>query len=170
MKMGYDLVIEQQQKLIMTPELKLALRILQLPAVDLEELIQYELEANPVLELTDENRDEKPEEQQKRKAGQRKKKEKEKEIDWKEYLSIKGKVFLQKALIMMRPLNFLMRIILYSYTLKIIFFLTGVLSLNDKLRSIGEYIIESLDEMDTLQSARRTYLQFLTQLERSKKL
>ena len=33
MRMGYDLLIEQQQKLIMTPELKLALKILQLPAV-----------------------------------------------------------------------------------------------------------------------------------------
>jgi DNA-directed RNA polymerase specialized sigma54-like protein len=31
MRMGYDLVLEQQQKLIMTPELRLALKILQLP-------------------------------------------------------------------------------------------------------------------------------------------
>ncbi|HRU42067.1 MAG TPA: RNA polymerase sigma-54 factor, partial [Candidatus Diapherotrites archaeon] len=51
--MGYDLLIEQQQKLIMTPELKLALKILQLPAVELEELLQQELENNPVLELVD---------------------------------------------------------------------------------------------------------------------
>ena len=76
MRMGYDLLIEQQQKLIMTPELKLALKILQLPAVELEELLQQELEDNPVLELADDNRDEKSEVQQKQD-----KKEKEKEID-----------------------------------------------------------------------------------------
>ncbi len=150
MKMGYDLVIEQQQKLIMTPELKLALRILQLPAVDLEELIQYELEANPVLELTDENRDEKPEEQQKNEKQDKKEKEKEKEkeIDWKEYLQYQGKSFSAEGFDNDEASEFSYEnYATYSYTLKDhLLSQLRVLSLNDKLRSIGEYIIESLDE------------------------
>lgn len=57
MRMGYDLVLEQQQKLIMTPELRLALKILQLPTVELEELIKQELENNPVLDIIDNNQE-----------------------------------------------------------------------------------------------------------------
>ncbi|HNU80561.1 MAG TPA: RNA polymerase factor sigma-54 [Bacillota bacterium] len=143
MRMGYDLLIEQQQKLIMTPELKLALKILQLPAVELEELLQQELEDNPVLELVDDNRDEKSEVQQKQN-----KKEKEKEIDWKEYFQFQGKSYVEEGFdsdeaAELSYENF----ITYSYTLKDhLISQLRVSQINKKLRDIGEYIIESLDE------------------------
>ncbi|MGB9809066.1 MAG: RNA polymerase sigma-54 factor, partial [Caldanaerobacter sp.] len=50
MKMEFDLRLQQTQKLIMTPELKQAIEILQLNALELNELIQQELETNPLLE------------------------------------------------------------------------------------------------------------------------
>ena len=143
MRMGYDLLIEQQQKLIMTPELKLALKILQLPAVELEELLQQELEDNPVLELADDNRDEKSEVQQKQN-----KKEKEKEIDWKEYFQFQGKSYVEEGFdsdeaAELSYENF----ITYSYTLKDhLISQLRVSQISKKLRDIGEYIIESLDE------------------------
>ena len=143
MRMGYDLLIEQQQKLIMTPELKLALKILQLPAVELEELLQQELEDNPVLELVDDNRDEKSEVQQKQD-----KKEKEKEIDWKEYFQFQGKSYAEEGFdsdeaAELSYENF----ITYSYTLKDhLISQLRVSQISKKLRDIGEYIIESLDE------------------------
>ena len=143
MRMGYDLVIEQQQKLIMTPELKLALKILQLPAIELEEMIQNELDSNPVLDMVDDNRDEKPEIQQKQD-----KKAKEKEIDWKEYLQYQGKSYSMEGFDNDESSEFSYEnLISYSYTLKDhLISQIRVAPIKEKLRDIGEYIIESLDE------------------------
>ena len=50
MKIGYELTIEQTQKLAMTPELIQAIRILQFNNQELNEYIGNELLENPVLE------------------------------------------------------------------------------------------------------------------------
>lgn len=76
MKLSYDLTLEQSQKLIMTPELRQAIELLQFNSMELKEYISKELEENPMLEPTEppveiENTDEY---------------KKEDEIDWKEYL------------------------------------------------------------------------------------
>jgi RNA polymerase sigma-54 factor len=49
-KLGYDLTIEQSQKLTMTPELIQAIQILQFNSQELETFVQDELMQNPVLE------------------------------------------------------------------------------------------------------------------------
>ncbi|MCI8609336.1 MAG: RNA polymerase factor sigma-54 [Firmicutes bacterium] len=51
MKLGYNLTIEQTQKLTMTPELIQAIQILQFNTQELDEFIQDELMQNPVLEF-----------------------------------------------------------------------------------------------------------------------
>ena len=51
MKLGYDLTIEQSQKLMMTPELIQAIQILQLSSHELEEYVQNEMLENPLLEI-----------------------------------------------------------------------------------------------------------------------
>ncbi len=51
MKLGYDLTIEQTQKLTMTPELIQAIQILQFNTQELAEFVQEELLQNPVLEF-----------------------------------------------------------------------------------------------------------------------
>lgn len=51
MRLGYELTIEQVQKLSMTPELIQAIQILQLNQQELEEYIEQELLENPVLEI-----------------------------------------------------------------------------------------------------------------------
>jgi RNA polymerase sigma-54 factor len=48
--MEFELKLQQAQKLIMTPELKQAIEILQLNSLELNALIEQELETNPVLE------------------------------------------------------------------------------------------------------------------------
>ncbi|MGE5633196.1 MAG: RNA polymerase factor sigma-54 [Caulobacteraceae bacterium] len=141
MRMGYDLVIEQQQKLIMTPELKLALKILQLPSIELETLIQNELEVNPVLDLIDENKDEKAD-------MKVKSKDKEKEIDWKEYLQYQGKSYSLEGFDTddSTELSY-ENLVTYSYMLKDhLLFQLRLSQIDNHLRDIGEYIIESLDE------------------------
>ena len=50
MKLGYDLTIEQTQKLTMTPELIQAIQILQFNTQELDSFVQDELMQNPVLE------------------------------------------------------------------------------------------------------------------------
>lgn len=143
MRMGFELTIEQQQKLVMTPELKLALKILQLPAVELEELIQQELETNPVLEFTEE-----PKEEKNSSEPVEKRNDNEKEIDWKEYLQFQGKSYCLENYenddgTEQNFDNF----VSYSLTLKEhLLFQLHLSLLRHHLKDIGELIIESLDE------------------------
>lgn len=53
MKLGYNLNLQQQQKLVMTPELKQSIEILQYSAQELGEFINEELMTNPILEKED---------------------------------------------------------------------------------------------------------------------
>ncbi len=50
MKLVQDISLQQQQKLLMTPELRQAIAILQMSTLELSEYIQKELEENPFLE------------------------------------------------------------------------------------------------------------------------
>ncbi|MDY6825943.1 MAG: RNA polymerase factor sigma-54 [Bacillota bacterium] len=59
MKLGYNLKLEQTQKLIITPELKLAITLLQYSTLELQDHIQEELLNNPVLEIQDNREEEK---------------------------------------------------------------------------------------------------------------
>lgn len=51
MKLGYELTIEQSQKLVMTPELIQAIQILQFNTQELENYVEEQLLTNPVLEI-----------------------------------------------------------------------------------------------------------------------
>ena len=75
MKMNYGLSMQQTQKLIMTPELRQAIAVLQMPAIELGEYIEQELLNNPALELKEET----PEEETEAPG------EEDKEPDWLEY-------------------------------------------------------------------------------------
>ena len=48
------------QQLVMTPQLKLSLKILQITRLELMDLVKEELEENPILEATQVNEDESP--------------------------------------------------------------------------------------------------------------
>ncbi len=76
MKLSYDLNLEQTQKLIMTPELRQAIEMLQFNSLELNEYLSKELEENPMLER------EKPKDEFENiddyTDG--------KEVDWKEYI------------------------------------------------------------------------------------
>jgi RNA polymerase sigma-54 factor len=50
MRLGYDLTIEQSQKLVMTPELIQAIQILQFNTQELESYVEEQLLTNPILE------------------------------------------------------------------------------------------------------------------------
>ncbi len=76
MKLSYDLNLEQSQNLIMTPELRQAIELLQFNSMELNEYITKELEENPMLER-EKAKDEFEDIEEYRD---------DKEIDWKEYV------------------------------------------------------------------------------------
>lgn len=51
--MGYEMSLKQVQKLVITPELRQAITVLQLPWLELQEYIETEMVENPMLELKD---------------------------------------------------------------------------------------------------------------------
>ena len=79
MQIGYGLHQEQTQKLVMTPELRQAITILQLSALDLVEYLHQQLNENPVIEPIDiEPQPASTSEVQPDRVGPA-------EVDWKEY-------------------------------------------------------------------------------------
>ncbi|MGE5398292.1 MAG: RNA polymerase factor sigma-54 [Chitinophagales bacterium] len=55
MRLVHELNLEQQQKLLMTPELRQAIAILQMSSLELGEYLQEEMEQNPILEIKEES-------------------------------------------------------------------------------------------------------------------
>lgn len=57
MEMKIQLKMAQRQQLVMTPRLQQALRLLQLPTLELEQELKIEVQSNPLLEIDDEEED-----------------------------------------------------------------------------------------------------------------
>jgi RNA polymerase sigma-54 factor len=87
MRLGFGLSLEQTQKLIMTPELRLAITILQLSSMDLAEYIEQELLENPVLEQKEEIEKVEPEDAPPVETTEQ---EDKVDIDWQEYFQDRG--------------------------------------------------------------------------------
>jgi len=62
MELRTELLPQQVQKLILIPQLQQAMHILQLPIMELRELLEQELQENPFLEIVQEEREEREEE------------------------------------------------------------------------------------------------------------
>lgn len=91
MEMKHSLHLTQRQSLIMTPRLQQALKLLQVPTLELQQLLKQEVLQNPLLEEVDEvedqedlAREDSPEEQANQEAADP---SEEDSIDWNEYLS-----------------------------------------------------------------------------------
>lgn len=139
MKLGYDLKLQQVQKLIMTPELRQAIELLQFTSLELNEYLEQQMEENPLLELNSlaekhENIDDYV--------------EKKDEIDWKEFIDRWGggssyRVERDKNAKDYNYENFISS----SPSLKDNLLLQlNVLDLTHKEKEIGEFLIESIDE------------------------
>ncbi len=149
MKIGFELNLQQTQKLIMTPELRQAIQVLQYNTMELKEFIEKQIETNPFLEVGDKGAEtaaEKPAEtlEQKDKLDEGKKDE----IDWHEvvekYDDISYKSYTQNHSETKQTFE--------SYTSKqrsLSDHLHAQLGLSvntEKDRMIGERIIDSLDK------------------------
>jgi len=88
MEMRHDLRLEQRQRLVMTPRLQQAIKLLQVPALELQQILKQELLINPLLEEV-EDTDEDPQEDSTPEAesdDEGELKTSEQEIDWDRYL------------------------------------------------------------------------------------
>lgn len=100
MKAGLQLRMLQTQKLVMTPQLQQALRFLQMPTLELQQVLKQEIMTNPILEEVDELTDSEEETEQERVETEEAKPDREdgeepsegeklddaqSEVDWDEY-------------------------------------------------------------------------------------
>ena len=138
MRLGYDLTLEQSQKLVMTPELRQAIQLLQFTSLELNEYLEEQLESNPLLEIEESPEDYENIEEITKEVE---------EIDWKEFLdnyddfSYTGPREKKE-----NEVNF-DGFITYSSSLKEYLYLQLNLNFSDDLeKSIGEFIIENIDE------------------------
>ncbi|WP_027417111.1 RNA polymerase factor sigma-54 [Aneurinibacillus terranovensis] len=83
MQMGFGLYQQQTLKLVMTPELRQAITILQYSAVDLLDFLHQQANENPVLDLTEKDREFIVEPAQKVEVAKP-------EIDWQEYARVRA--------------------------------------------------------------------------------
>lgn len=148
MKMGFELSLSQTQKLIMTPELRQAIQILQFNNVELMEFIYKQLEANPFLESADNKSQESISGEERENDANYENNDKSDEIDWKEitekYDDLSYKAY-EKKVDSEEKQSF------ESYTSKKmslkdhLMLQLGVSVKSNKEQRIGEFIIESLD-------------------------
>jgi RNA polymerase sigma-54 factor len=104
-KLGLHLGLYQKQQLVMTQRLQQALKLLQVPTLELEQILRQELQINPLLEEVDpaEETEEELEQEQQNEAEQEARKEPTSEtqdtagesVDWDEYFEdgFRGSVF-----------------------------------------------------------------------------
>lgn len=153
MRMGYGLNVEQTQKLIMTPELRQAITILQLSSLDLSTYIEQQLQENPLLELReDENGSEEGAAAEEKPASAEEEKT-DYDLDWEEYFqdgSDLGTVHRERREEQQEYSyeNFLSQATTLSEHL---LFQLNLVTRRGRDRSIGEYLIGNIDENGYLQ-------------------
>lgn len=149
MKLGYDLTIEQQQKLVMTPELIQAIQILQFNTQELETYVEEQLLVNPVLEQT---QPEQPEAHEQEHVQEQIEKNKYDDFDWKEYVRQRQYDDISYGHLSSKDneekeSNYEQYVSSSDVTLpEHLLFQLQFAAPNKECRKVGKYIIESLDE------------------------
>jgi len=157
MRLGYDLTIEQVQKLVMTPELIQAIQILQFNTQELDSYVQEQMLVNPVLEQGQREPEQSADSERIDSERIREDKQSEEDrhqdeiLDWKEYIRDSsygdegyGK-WLDKG--SDNRANEYEKFVTNDVTLpEHLMFQFQFAAKNKGCRHVGKYIIESLDE------------------------
>lgn len=154
--MGFGLYQEQSMKLVMTPELRQAITILQFSALDLIEYINQQLNENPVIEPLD--MEFSPKVEHKAEATPS-------DMDWAEYIRARAQgdysvPSVRSSESEYNPLDWVVRIdvSLEKHLKEQISFMKG---LSPEVRRIAEYMIGNLDEKGYLELALEQIAQTL---------
>jgi RNA polymerase sigma-54 factor len=135
----------------MTPKLQQALKLLQMPAIELQQMLKQEIMENPLLDEEEEYLELQEEERQEsdtkedEKTDEEDADEKEEEVDWEEYMQTGWEI--AAGLGEESPEDFVERVPVAkrSFTEQLISQLRIVTD-DDRMIEIGDYIIGSLDE------------------------
>lgn len=157
MRLGYGLNVEQTQKLVMTPELRQAITVLQLSSLELGMYIQKQLEENPLLELKEDEPERDGEQtgdtaQPEEAAGEPKR---EYDVDWEEYFQDSSDLGLPRREKNPEPAaytyeNFLSQAPTLTEHL---LFQLHLSNCNPRAVAIGEYLIGNMDEHGYLRTS-----------------
>ena len=140
MEMKIGLSMGMQQRLVMTPRLQQALKLLQMPTQELQQVLKQEILQNPLLEEIDDEVEENLEEESEEEE------EDEDEIDWDEYFENgfgisqgyaeeeEREEFLERVPVAKQSFS--------DYLLSQLRLITN----DEKVLEVGEYIIGSLDD------------------------
>lgn len=145
MRASYSLNVEQVQKLVMTPELRQAITVLQLPALELSLYIEQQLQENPFLELRDEENDHSlADDEPVAAAGQDQRREYD--LDWEEYFHDSSDLgFVRREEEKNQHFSY-ENIASQSPTLaEHLIFQLHLVTSDEETRSIGEYLIGNID-------------------------
>lgn len=153
MKIGYDLTIEQTQKLVMTPELIQAIQILQFNTQELESYVEEQLLTNPVLEPLraaeapeDAREAERAGDEYGEKAG---KTDKDNEFDWAEHFKEReyDDISYRQEYNPDRQEHQFEQFVTQSITLtEHLLFQLQFVEMKKSCRQVARYIVETLDE------------------------
>lgn len=149
MRLGFGLTQEQTQKLVLTPELRMAIKILQFSSVELAQYVDQQLVENPVLEV-EEEAIEQEQDSSERDNTERDNSETEVQtdnFDWDQYFQEKGSVReeggLNREAESWRYDNLVPQVSTLSDHL---LFQMAVLDLNKEEKCVGEFLIGNIDE------------------------
>lgn len=138
MRLGFDITLEQSQKLIMTPELRQAIQILQFTNQELWEYIDQQMETNPLLEIETKRKNEENIDEINNKLD---------EIDWKEYLQTYDDISYMPRYKERETKQSFENFVSAATSLKDhLLFQLNLSVFNEKHKKIGELIIESIDK------------------------
>lgn len=143
MKLGFNLKLEQTQKLIITQELRQAIELLQYNSLELNDFLKKEIQENPLLEL-DGNLE---------KVDKIQETEMDKEIDWKEFINKYDDISYRPQVDKNQEESSLEAYVSYMPSLKeYLIEQFNLVNLGKEEYRIGQYIIESIDRNGYLQS------------------
>jgi len=138
MRLGFDLTLEQAQKLIMTPELRQAIQMLQFTSQELWQYVESQLESNPLLEL--ENKPEAEEHIDEYVS-------KIEDIDWKEFSEQYDDISYKSNTINDEAVSTFENYVSTRTSLKDhLLFQLNLCLFDKKQKEIGEFIIECIDK------------------------
>lgn len=138
MRLGFDLTLEQAQKLIMTPELRQAIQMLQFTSQELWQYVESQLEANPLLEVENKREAEEHIEEYNNNSE---------DIDWKEYAEQYDDISYRNTSSRDEKENTFENYVSARTSLKEHLLFQLNLSIFDKKqKEVGEFIIESIDK------------------------
>lgn len=166
MTINFELIVEQTQKLVMTPALQQAIALLQFSAPELQDYIQNEIINNPLLDTQDHEQE--PEREKEIKSDENRIEDvffsRESSFDWSDYFSEEA-VYHRERKTAVRTEQEPVSIDLYSVNDKNLaehlLFQLQISNLDKKRFSIGEYLIGNLDSYGYLRGEISEHARYL---------